>query len=104
MSQALFPLPWTVDVFFVARARQQVRVARGGRVGFLTSGDGRVGDIDVAVGTLRIVAEAPPRVIHRVGLLGRVHGARGRAPLPAFVADVRGAVEIVELDNLLRQG
>ena len=85
---AVLPSTRTVDIFFIAGARQQIRVAWGDRIGGLASRNSRISDVDVAVRALRIVTEASLGVIDRISLLGRINRASSRAPLPALIADV----------------
>ena len=104
IAGGVLPSTRTVDIFFIARSRQQIRVAGGNWIGVLASGNRRISDIDVAVGALRIVTEASLGVIDRISLLGRINRASSRTPLPALIADVGWVVKIVELDELFRQG
>ena len=92
-----------VELDLVAHAGQQVRIQRVDRVDRVALGRRRQRVVDRADRPLAVVRRAAAGVVDRRGLVVDVRAARGRAPLPAVLADLARAAEVVQVDESLRE-
>ena len=92
--------PRPIEAGDIARAWQDIGIGRADRIGRHALRARGVTDVDVAVGALLVVLQAPAGVVHRRFALGEVVGPRRGGPVPAGVAALAGIEEGVEVDEL----
>ena len=92
-----------VELDLVAHAGQQIRIQRVDRVDRVALGRRRQRVVDRPDRPLAVVRRAAAGVVDRRGLVVDVRAARGRAPLPAVLADLARAAEVVQVHEPLRQ-
>ena len=92
-----------VELDLVAHARQQIGVERVDRVDRVARRRRRERIVHRADRSLAVVRRPAAGVVDRRGLVVDVRAARRRAPLPAVLADLARATEVVQVHEPLRE-